>query len=156
MTDLTRPGWPRPVVGGWPVPWVSPQHDLSNMDAARKVALLDTRMCQVCGLCHSPGDLVFLCVQTAVDDQGRYVAKPEDATAVVPMDEGLMHERCARLALARCPRLRELRKRRSLLVLRVPVDDVYVHNGEQAALLTRAVVADSHTCRVVYNQPEPG
>jgi hypothetical protein len=126
------------------------------MDAARKVALLDTRMCQVCGVCHSPGDLVFLCVQTPVDGQGQYVARPEDATAVVPMDEGLMHERCARLALSRCPRLQHLRKERSLLVLRVPVDDVSVLKEEQVALIARAVVVDNRTCQVVYNRPPSG
>jgi hypothetical protein len=111
------------------------------MDAARKLALLDTRACQVCGVCHNPGDLVFLCVSTPVDAEGRPVDRPEDATAVVPMDEALMHERCMRLAVGRCPQLLELRKMGRLLVLRVPVDDVLVRDEEQVARLDHAEVA---------------
>lgn len=112
------------------------------MDAARKLALLDTRMCQVCGLCHNPGDVVFVCVDTVVDEHGAPTSRPEDAASVVPMDEGLLHERCMRLAVGRCPQLVELRKMSSLLVLRVPVDDVFVVGDEQHARLDRAEVVD--------------
>lgn len=122
------------------MPWVSPPEDLSQMDAARKLALLDTRACQVCGVCHNPGDTVYLCVSTMVDADGKAVHVPEDTAAVVPMDEGLMHERCMRLAVGRCPRLVHLREERSLLVLKVPVDDVYVRDEEQVALIARADV----------------
>ena len=132
---LTAPGWPRPVIGGWPVPWVSPPEDLSAMDAARKLALLDTRTCQVCGVCHNPGDVVYMCVDTPVGADGLSVDRPEDATAAVPMDEALMHERCMRLAVGSCPRLLRLQRESRLLVVSVVVDGTFVRDDEQVVPL---------------------
>lgn len=128
---LTAAGWPRPVFDGWPVPWVSPQGRLSKMDDGRLAACAAGAVCAVCG--HGYG------VVDDPDDPGETIgekayalarAVPDDTgpdSAVRAMDNAVMHERCLRLALARCPALLKLTREGVLLVLRVWSGSGVVH-----------------------------
>lgn len=103
-TPLTRSGWPRPVLNGWPIPWVSPSGNLALMDEARMVACATGAICAVCGLDYDDGEVAYALVK-------RRDELPADLTggAVKAMDNAVMHRRCLLLSLKRCPRLAQLR-----------------------------------------------
>jgi hypothetical protein len=115
---LTSTGWPRPIIGGLPIPWVSSAHDLSTIDEQRLQQLRTKKLCQVCGEDHAVGSTVYMC--------GSAREKPDLAEGcyVMAMDDGVLHERCARLAVKMCPRLRELNDQGLLRVVGVPLEDV--------------------------------
>lgn len=126
--DLTDAGWPRPIVDGWPVPWVSPKHELSRMHDARAAASATGAVCAVCGLGYQDGETAYVLVKADAPPG------PDDQAAQA-MDNAIMHERCARLAVAVCPKLKRLRSDGRLRVLRtvgnratiVPDDDGVFH-----------------------------
>lgn len=129
---LTASGWPRPVVGGLPIPWVSPADDLSTMNAARAAACASGAVCAVCGVGYDEGQEAFAFV--------RGEALPADMSTgtVRAMDNAIMHGRCARLALAVCPKLKSLVAGGLLQIVRT-VGNVatatVVKDGELAAML---------------------
>lgn len=85
-------------------------------------AVLDGPLCQVCGQPYEAGARVFLCASAENDGTDRSAVLGEQM--VLAMDNGVMHERCIRLAIARCPVLREIRAKDALIVLSAVVDDV--------------------------------
>ncbi len=103
MTDqLTATGWPRPVVGGLPIPWVSPSDNLATMNHARATACASGAVCAVCGEGYQDDEEAFA-----------FVKEPElpadlSTGSIRAMDNAVMHRRCARLALAVCPKLKSL------------------------------------------------
>lgn len=115
MTDrLTVAGWPRPIVDGWPVPWVSPSNALAIMDDARAAACASGAICAVCGGGFGEGETAYAIVR----QEG---VAPDLATVdVQPMDNGVLHRRCLLLAAAKCPALLRLQSEGFLVFVRVP------------------------------------
>lgn len=109
---LTSAGWPRPVIGGLPIPWVSPPDDLSQTSGARKEACASGAICQVCGLGYDDGEPAF----ALVHHEGKVPAI--ETVRVNTMDNAVMHLRCIKLALAFCPKLKALRAEGKLQAIR--------------------------------------
>lgn len=99
---LTRSGWPRPIIDGWPIPWVSPAESLSTMNNSRVAACASGAICAVCGDGYSDDEQAYAFVKATE------VLPDLSSVAVQPMDNGILHKRCAQLALARCPELKRL------------------------------------------------
>lgn len=115
---LTDAGWPRPRnEDGYPVPWISNPRDLGVMDRARHRQSIRDLLCQVCGEGHGPDDPMFIFVN---DDA------PSDPRGMIAqaLDDGILHERCARLAYARCPELGRLRAGGRLHVYEIRSGDI--------------------------------
>lgn len=110
--NLTSAGWPRPIVGGLPIPWVSPSDDLSRMNVARAAACASGAICAVCGGDYGDDEDAYVLVEGA--DQPAAIADVD----VQAMDNGILHKRCLQLALSRCPKLRQLRIDGRLQVVR--------------------------------------
>lgn len=110
--EMTEAGWPRPQVDNLPVPWVSPADDLSAMHPARAAACASGAICAVCGLGYDDDDDAYVLVHA--------MEAPEDLSAVdvQAMDNGILHFRCLRLALGRCPKLRSLRDQGALQLVK--------------------------------------
>lgn len=87
-----------------PIPWVSPPDNLAEMNGPRMTACASGAVCQVCGLGYDDDETAFVLVRREGDN-------PPDLSKVVveAMDNGVLHERCLRVALAWCPRLKKLR-----------------------------------------------
>lgn len=111
---LTRAGWPRPMVGGYPIPWVSPPEDLSTMSPARMDACATGAICAVCGGDYEDGEEAFAFVHSVEKPE----VGPDESLAVQAMDNAIMHERCARLAMKVCPRLSDSRAKGHLYMIR--------------------------------------
>jgi hypothetical protein len=140
MTDnLTRSGWPRPIVDGLPVPWVSPSDDLGSMDGARSAACASGAICAVCGGDYAETEDAYVLVKAA--DQPRNMA----AVEVHAMDNGILHRRCVLLAMARCPELRRLAVAGVLQVVKTKGNSarIAIRGGEAKA------VVDGADCEVV-------
>ncbi len=113
MSDrLTRAGWPRPVINGLPIPWVSPINNLASMSAARAAACASGAICAVCGGDYQDGEAAYVLVRS----EG--LAPDLSTTNIRAMDNGVLHQRCLKLALKRCPELRRLRQASLLHVVR--------------------------------------
>ncbi len=129
-SNLTKHGWPRPVVNGWPVPWVSPAHNLAIMDDKRTRKILNKLICQVCGSGHKATDRVFFCVNALDKDKQKPNAlgdfKEFYQSIIVVMDHGLMHERCVKLAVNVCPMLKKIGDRAELFVFSAQRDTVRI------------------------------
>jgi hypothetical protein len=109
---LTKTGWPRPIVGGKPIPWVSPADQLSTMNNARAAACASGAVCAVCGEGHLDSELLayaFILKHTITTQM-------KDGH-VFPMDNGVLHARCAKLALKHCPKLRQLQEAGNLAII---------------------------------------
>lgn len=117
---LTRSGWPRPIVDGWPIPWVSPAENLSAMDDARAAACASGAVCAVCGEGYADDESAFAFVSGT--------AAPVDIAAinVQPMDNGVLHRRCAQLALSMCPKLKSMHEAGQLQIVAVPINAAVV------------------------------
>jgi hypothetical protein len=102
-------------------------------------AVIDGLICQVCGIGHAAADRVFMCVSTENEETSRDAVLSQ--LVVMPMDNGIMHEKCALLAVARCPVLREIRSKNALIVLSAPVQ--MVERGEFEGRQQLAVPGDS-------------
>ena len=132
---LTAKGWPRPIVEGKPVPWISPKYELSQMNRTRARHVVRDARCQVCGIPHETGADVFLCIST---EGTEYTEVPPDAVAVRAMDLAILHERCARLAVARCPVLARLRSISHLQVFKTRLEHVERHRHKLYVMLEHA------------------
>jgi hypothetical protein len=118
---LTKRGWPRPIFNGWPIPWVSPRENLSLIDGTRERIVQRFKICQVCGLGHEPGATVYIYCSKA---PGEALDLSDDTKAAFAIDNAVMHERCARLAVARCPRLRSLQASGELAIFQTVIEAV--------------------------------
>lgn len=142
---LTEAGWPRPRYDGWPVPWVSPQGELAKMNGGRLDACASGAVCAVCGLGYQLDERAVAFVR--VDRAGETAPDGWDAGEVLPMDNAVMHARCARLAYSTCPALLQIRTDGLLLPVDVPVNAAAVELvDEDGATRVRAVL-DAAECR---------
>lgn len=151
--DLTPAGWPRPVVDGWPIPWVSPAHALATMDIPRLRRAASGKICAVCGLDHQPTDAAYIVVSGP--------KPPHDVeTLAQAMDNAVMHLRCLKLAVGKCPTLLRMIRENRLLVLEVISEDTVFEEPPEDFLsqkmttrfpVTRCkVVASSDGARLVF------
>lgn len=120
---LTDAGWPRERVDGWPIPWISPRRQLSQTDESRLQACASGAVCAVCGLGYQ-ADETALAITRPPDNMnlqpGDVVTPAEGAEfGITPIDNGVLHRHCARLALIYCPKLNELLEDDELIVLEV-------------------------------------
>jgi len=127
ISSLTDPGWPRPIIGGYPISWVSPASDLSKTNSARHTQVLTEKICQVCGEGHEFEDTVYLVIN---DEQS---VAGEDITDkwAMAVDDGILHERCLRLAAGRCPRLKRLRSEVRLVIVSCKLEAVQLNYEEE-------------------------
>lgn len=130
MATLTDSGWPRPVIGNWPIPWVTPAEDLKQVDPDRMSEVVERGLCQVCGDPAEKDEPIYVLVNL---ENG---PAPEDLSAktVQAMDNAVMHERCMRLAIARCPCLRRLRAADKLVLYRAPWRRVLIYSCSEPFL----------------------
>jgi hypothetical protein len=122
VTALTERGWPRPRIGGYPIPWISLPDDLGKTSVERREQVIRELRCQVCGEGHEDDDEIVTFSRKQLD--GRLW--PSDEGFVLPMDDAIMHERCARLAAGSCPALKTLREEDRLLAFTAPFSAVVV------------------------------
>lgn len=105
---LTSAGWPRPIIGRFPIPWVSPAENLGTTDGDRILATKDEALCQVCGVAFEDDEQVVVFVTAETKRSHANV----DLSKVMcrATDDAVMHPRCAKLAAGRCPKLRSLQE----------------------------------------------
>lgn len=144
---LTEAGWPRPRFDGWPVPWVSPQGELSTMNDGRYQACASGALCAVCGEGFALNERAVALIKVEPDQP----IDPEtwQDGQLLPMDNAVMHPRCARLAYSTCPALLRLRQARELLPVDVPANAAYVEisdDGDDSQPRARAVL-DAAGCQ---------
>jgi hypothetical protein len=132
---LTRAGWPRPIIGGLPIPWVSPSDELATMNQARVVAAASSTICAVCGLDFAVDEPAYACVRS---DR---MANPKKH-GVRPMDSATMHRRCVLLATANCPRLKALREEGQLQVVIVQHGTAEIRIGSDKEYFAEYDVGD--------------
>lgn len=152
-SELTDAGWPRPRHGGYPIPWVSPPNDLSEMNKGRYQACASGSLCPVCGLGYLVGDTAYALVhktagQTAAD------FPVTSTSAVAPMDNAVMHEQCYRLAVASCPRLRALLVADELLAVHVEANDGDVEVDDEPDAAARCVIPAGSWWHLGEQQPD--
>lgn len=111
MNRLTKTGWPRPIVDGWPIPWISPSDSLSTVNEARHAAAASGAVCGVCGDSFAEIELVWAFVRKET------ITLPLEAGWIRPMDNSVLHKRCAQLALKWCPKLNQLRDAGNLQIV---------------------------------------
>lgn len=103
MNRLTKTGWPRPIVNGWPIPWISPSDSLSTVNEARHAAAASGAVCGVCGDSFADVEVAWIFVRKET------ITIPLEAGVFRPMDNSVLHKRCAQLALKWCPKLKQMR-----------------------------------------------
>lgn len=131
--ELTEAGWPRPIVDGLPIAWISLPDALGQTDPDRHRTSVLERICQVCGEGHEPDGEIWLMVN---EPRREELPEPRDGKEALAMDDALLHPRCAKLALGRCPGLKELRDQDRLTVLRTTAANTYIvetPDGDRAA-----------------------
>lgn len=133
MTCLTytERGWPRPIVNGWPIPWVTPTEELRQTSPERMAEVVDRGLCEVCGIAASPADYVYFLVNLENGPIPENMAEK----VVQTMDNAVMHHRCLRLALGRCPALRSLKAKGMLVIYRALWGDVGVYSADDEDVL---------------------
>lgn len=94
--DASVRGLPRPILDGLPAPYSGDDSRHGYPDDERMAECYDRDVCAVCG--------------NRFTDSRRYVAqeaREAEIGATSLVDDGLlMHERCAKLALAHCPHMK--------------------------------------------------
>ena len=139
--ELTERGWPRPIIGGWPIAWVTPPDALSKTNPDRHGEVIVKKLCQVCGEGHGPNDIAYVLVK----DKPLPDADISWAWAQA-MDDGVLHERCLRLAVGRCPKLKALRAAGELAIIACPAHAIRCRaDGEEGGRL----MADGDHCTVL-------
>jgi hypothetical protein len=132
---LTRSGWPRPIVGGWPIPWVSPSDELATMNQARLAAAASSAVCAVCGTDFAADEKAFACVRAEA-------AGNPKKHGVRPMDSATMHRRCILLATSMCPTLKELREKGLLYLVEVQHGQADIQIGKGKEIYCEYEVGD--------------
>lgn len=135
VETLTRAGWPRPLVAGWPIPWVSPVENLAKTNIGRERAGASAAVCAVCGQDYPQHGtaVVFVNGENGVPDSA-------EEYAITSIDNAFLHPRCARLALAWCPMLKRMVDAGTLLLFLADVADVYLVFDEDDKVAVRGVV----------------
>jgi hypothetical protein len=122
----TEKGWPRPVIGGRPIPWVSPPENLRMTHPERMEEIVECGLCQVCGEVPDREEDVYLLINLAlgVPPEGSDLAEK----TLQAMDNAMMHKRCYELATSNCPVLRSLDHSKTLAVYRTQWKKVRVYD----------------------------
>lgn len=125
--ELTAAGWPRPVVGGYPVPWVAPTENLAEVNEGRQLASVGGATCQVCGLDYAWAEQAYGFVFAGEEglpepEVGMFVSEIVGSSSqpIFFLDGAIMHFRCAKLSAARCP---HIAGRTDLWCVTVPAND---------------------------------
>lgn len=141
---LTDRGWPRPrdtsLADGrtYPVAWVTEAPYFAQISTTRAYEMRDKRLCQVCGEGHDPGARVVLFLTGDLRSRWNFdpFRSPEEWSADLRsevvlrcLDDGILHDRCAKLAVGTCPHLKRARDGERLFGFTVPVEDVHLHKG---------------------------
>ncbi|MFE7093507.1 hypothetical protein [Streptomyces erythrochromogenes] len=93
--DFQNPaGLPRPIVGGFPFPWVTPMGD--DGPRFREIERVKAELCRRLWGCQVCGDDLGVAAWVALE-------RPEDGAAVV--SSAAIHPACLRIALDYCPAL---------------------------------------------------
>lgn len=139
---LTPAGWPRPRGADregnvFPVAWITLPPNFARMDPDRGVAAIKGRLCQVCGEGHEEGAEVVGFLDAELRDAQTFKqvhpgydfpAEPHDhldRLVLKAKDGAMLHERCARLAIATCPHLRGAKERGRLFGFAGSVADIF-------------------------------
>lgn len=149
--ELTPAGWPRPVVEGWPIPWVAPAHQLSEVNEGRRLASVGGAVCQVCGLGWGWGEDGYAFVKLQEGDAeflppGSYLSKITEVPSqpIFFLDGAIMHLKCAALSAARCP---HIAGRTDLFCVRVPANDATPIEDDAGVLRPTYPAADCELVR---------
>lgn len=95
IVDAGVRGLPRPILDGMPAPYSGSDTKHGVPDNKRLVECINKDVCTVCGESFPE------------DEDRRFTAAHVDKPTIL-LDFGhLMHERCAKIALAHCPHMRE-------------------------------------------------
>lgn len=122
-------GYPRPYApNGLPVPWVSPEDNLKQVHEDRHLACILALLCQVCGYQHMPGiPVIFF-----VNQEGGTIPKNlETAGMATAMDDAVLHTRCAKLTLGRCPGVGGVRDKGRLHVVETTSEKIIIRYFEE-------------------------
>lgn len=125
---LTDAGWPRPRVGGLPVPWVAPVTNLGSVNEGRRNAGVGGGICQVCGEGFPSGALAFMFTYPPADWVGPLqpgehmpcVTSEGGTDRYIALDGAVMHYRCAKLTRTMCPHIRD---DHHIVLVTVPAND---------------------------------
>lgn len=144
---LTPEGWPRPF-GDYkdgarlPVPWIVSPPEWAAMVPAREKACVYGCVCQVCGEGHDPGERVVIFQSGKLRDQDtggelEYGTPFTDAKVLlVALDNGVLHERCAKLAVGFCPHLKKAHAEGRLCAFTVPRADLKIERRARGGQIT--------------------
>ena len=113
-------------MGGWPIPWIAVPYRLGMTYRTRRAKMLELGLCQVCGLGHEEGGEVLMLV-----NESRVPDGDPAGFEVLAMDDAIMHRRCYRLAVGRCPALRDLRRAGDLQAVVAPVEALSKFEDDQ-------------------------
>lgn len=129
---LTEAGWPRPIIGGFPIPWVSPAEDLGITNGDRMLTMKADGLCQVCGepLDKASESVVF--VDGGRKSRRRHADTDFAEVLCRAMDDAVMHPRCARLAAGRCPRLRRLQHEERFMAYIGPTSKIDEYDADES------------------------
>lgn len=143
---LTDPGWPRPNIGGYPIPWVAPAEKLSEVNEGRRLSSIGGSVCQVCGLSFDYGATGFAfvpvtdAVRAALELDG-YLGRVVGSSArVVPLDGAVLHHDCARLTAVFCP---HVKNRADLICIEVPANDADPVSDDEGILRPSYAAGDA-------------
>jgi hypothetical protein len=142
---LTPAGWPRPRRADregnvFPVAWITLAPDFAAMDPDRGVRAITDRLCQVCGEGHGEDGEVVIFLDAELRDAETFEkvhpgydfpAEPQDhldRLVLKAKDGAMLHDRCARLAVATCPHLRTAKDRGRLFGFAGSVADIFVRH----------------------------
>lgn len=137
---MTDRGWPRPRnAQGLPVPWVSPSNDLAKLEPSRRWAAILGRLCQVCGEGHEDHHQVICLINQK---------PPKNLKGKVGMaqSDAMLHERCAKLSLGRCPGLGGLLTGDELYVVAIHARHLYLTPDDQTS-----TEGDGGTPRIAFD-----
>lgn len=115
-------------MNGWPVPWVSPKHDLAQMDPDRVAEIKADLLCQVCGQGHKPDDTVYLVCNGAIE--GTSLDADMKTKVVLSMDQSILHKHCCQMSIALCPRLKKIKAEGALIIVSALHKDISVWEAD--------------------------
>jgi hypothetical protein len=126
---LTDAGYPRPIIEGYPIPWVSPAENLGTTNGDRILATKEQGLCQVCGLAFASEEEVVVFVTAETKESH---ASVDLSTALCrATDDAVMHPRCAKLAAGRCPKLQEVQEEGRFSAYQGPVEAVQEYDAPE-------------------------
>lgn len=132
-TPLTDRGWPRPRIGGFPIPWAALPDNLGKTDGDRIIATKAYLLCQVCGFgFETPESTAVVFLDGGLKSKKPYTSVVLPEVLCRAMDDAIMHPRCARLSAGSCPRLKKLREEERFFAFSGPVDAIDEYDAPEA------------------------